>query len=142
VSFVVDASVLGALLFGEERFALHAARVIAGLANKNLLAPDILTSELVSVIWKKWRRNIIDDAKAHAGVAMYGSMPITLVPSEPLADAALGLAMRLEHPPYDCFYLALAIAERAKLITADAALCDRAVAAGLGEHVLWIEDVA
>ena len=37
-------------------------------------------------------------------------------------DAAMALAIRLKHPIYDCFYLALAERERCALVTADARL--------------------
>jgi len=42
-----------------------------------------------------------------------------LVPVEDLRNRALELAIELDHPIYDCFYLALAERERCPLVTAD-----------------------
>jgi predicted nucleic acid-binding protein len=49
-----------------------------------------------------------------------------IIPLVELADAAVALAIRLKHPIYDCFYLALAERERCALITADARLVEAA----------------
>ncbi len=43
-----------------------------------------------------------------------------------LANRALSLAIELQHPIYDCFYLALAQRENALLITADERLLSAA----------------
>ncbi len=40
-------------------------------------------------------------------------------PTEQLAAEALALALDLDHPVYDCVYLALAIARDLPLVTAD-----------------------
>ena len=50
------------------------------------------------------------------------ALPETLAersPLAPLAARALAIAAELRHPAYDCFYLALAEARDANLITAD-----------------------
>jgi predicted nucleic acid-binding protein len=44
---------------------------------------------------------------------------ISLRPLRPLAARAAALARKLDHPVYDCLYLALAEAEGAPLVTAD-----------------------
>ena len=45
--------------------------------------------------------------------------PIVYRPLRPLASSAAALARALDHPVYDCFYLALAEAENVPLVTAD-----------------------
>ena len=45
-----------------------------------------------------------------------------LIPLEDLRAHALEFAIELDHPIYDCFYLALAERERCPLVTADARL--------------------
>lgn len=47
---------------------------------------------------------------------------VGLVPSHDLADRAMALAIDLQHPAYDCFYLALAESRRVPLITQDKTL--------------------
>jgi predicted nucleic acid-binding protein len=44
---------------------------------------------------------------------------LALRPTASLAPRALELALNLDHPVYDCFYLALAEAETAQMVTAD-----------------------
>jgi predicted nucleic acid-binding protein len=52
--------------------------------------------------------------------------PITrLVPTAPLRARALDLALRRDHPVYDCLYVALAQREGLPLLTADRRLAER-----------------
>jgi predicted nucleic acid-binding protein len=46
-------------------------------------------------------------------------MPVQIVASGDLVERALDLAVVLEHPIYDCLYLALALDRRARVISAD-----------------------
>ncbi len=48
-----------------------------------------------------------------------------LVPLQALQDQALDVALRRDHPAYDCFYVALATREAAPLLTADRRLARR-----------------
>jgi predicted nucleic acid-binding protein len=48
-----------------------------------------------------------------------------LCPLATLAGRALAIAAELRHPAYDCFYLALAEAKDARLVTADRRFADR-----------------
>ena len=49
-----------------------------------------------------------------------------LIPIEDLRLRALELSLELDHPIYDCFYLALAERERALLVCVDASLKSKA----------------
>ena len=55
--------------------------------------------------------------------------------SEPLIPSAFRLALELEHPLYDCIYLALAVETKAKLITADGKFVTACQRGGYGGHV-------
>jgi predicted nucleic acid-binding protein len=68
----------------------------------------------------KAARGEIDQAQARRVVAAVsaGGEP-ELRPSAPLAVRAFHLAERLDHPIYDCVYLALAEALDTALVTAD-----------------------
>ena len=50
---------------------------------------------------------------------MLRAAPDLLVPLEELVEDATRLALTLGHPVYDCLYLALAVREKTRLITAD-----------------------
>jgi predicted nucleic acid-binding protein len=60
---------------------------------------------------------------------------LALRPTAPLAARALELAFALDHPVYDCFYLALAEAEQVGLVTADGRLESRLRGSSWGASV-------
>jgi predicted nucleic acid-binding protein len=89
------------------------------LVDTPLAAPDILTVELANVLAKHVRAGTMTarqmtDALAHVDWA---------VPVQPSSRMLLGdacaLSRRLEHPVYDCLFLALAASVDARLVTAD-----------------------
>jgi predicted nucleic acid-binding protein len=70
----------------------------------------------------------MDSEKARATLSKLPDMFSMLSPLLPLADEGLEIAAKLNHPVYDCFYLALARREGAPLITADKRLAAAAQA--------------
>ena len=138
MSLVVDASVAAKWFFAEPH-ADEARRLLAGA--HDLLAPDLWLAELGNVIWIKVRHGHIDAAQAAAITTTLLQMPVELRPLGPLLPAAVDLSIRLGHPIYDCCYLALRLLENCRFVTADGRLRKAAVAGGLGDVVLWIEDV-
>jgi predicted nucleic acid-binding protein len=89
-----------------------------------LVAPDLLLAEISNAIWKKWRAGEMAKEQAVVAQSLVTSF-VELVPSMPLADSALELAIELNHPVYDCFFLALSQSANLKLITADKRLIGR-----------------
>lgn len=110
---LVDASV-AIKLFVNEPDSLSAVATVAG---QTLIAPDLIFAELTNILWKTHRRGLIEalDPADYDFIRLFDRV----VPSSLLYPAALRLAIELNHPAYDCFYLALAIAEDDVLITAD-----------------------
>ena len=87
-----------------------------------LFAPDFLVIELANVAWKKVRRNEIDKTQALEIAASHqGGVP-ALLPSTTLIEHAARLALALNHPVYDCLYLACAEVVDGVLVTADSRL--------------------
>ncbi len=86
------------------------------------MAPSLIAAEAGSAIWKAVRRGEV--SRADALVAIDAALlPFdALIPIEQLHARALELAIDLNHPIYDCFYLALAERERCALVSADAKL--------------------
>ena len=81
----------------------EAALMVQALDAADLvLAPELMLTELANTLWKLRRADRLND----------------LDPQELLAEA-LALACHLNHPVYDCLYLALARREAAVLVTAD-----------------------
>jgi predicted nucleic acid-binding protein len=103
-----------------------------------LHAPDLLVPEVTNIAWKKVVRGEIDTDQASAIVhAIRHGIPI-LYPSVLLHERALGLALMLNHPVYDCLYLACAETLNGMLVSADAAFLNAARKAGFGDllHLL------
>jgi len=73
-----------------------------------------------NALWANWRKGAISADEALAAMrAIRARPPVELRPLDDLIEPALAIALSLPHPIYDCFYLALAQAERCQLVTAD-----------------------
>ena len=116
--WVVDASVAFgwfAAVPGSEQ----AARLLEGGPATLLLAPDLVLVELLNAGWKSLRLGAITSEQFQV-LANRAAEPFSrLVPSAPLLARAGHWCQQLDHPAYDCLYVALAERERATLITAD-----------------------
>jgi predicted nucleic acid-binding protein len=132
VTLVIDASVAAKWLLKEERSA--EANVLR--AEEGLIAPSLIAAELGSALWKNVRRGTLSRADALTALQLALGAFAELVPTENLHVQALTLAIDLNHPVYDCFYLALAERERAPLVTADEALFAAARKAKIGARRL------
>ena len=123
MKLVVDASIAVKWLFAEphsqEARQLLAPRIV-------LHAPDFILTEVANVIWKKARRKEIPSAQPY--IEELANIPdaVVLQPSTELVMKAAALAVQIDHPVYDCVYLACTEAEAAPLVTADARLAERA----------------
>jgi predicted nucleic acid-binding protein len=113
---VVDASAIGALLFGEPEAEAMAAR----LAGTTLTAPALLPFEVTNIALKKIRRHPDLRAPLLAAFALFERVAVDLV----LVDhqAVLQLADITGLTAYDASYLWLARTLDTDLITLDAAL--------------------
>lgn len=112
--FVVDASVALKWMVEEE-----GSMAAVALLDQPLHAPDLLIPECVNALWKKVRRAEVDAAEIQLFGRAILTMEVTLHATRTLAVRALQLAVDLDHPGYDCFYLALAERLKVPLVTAD-----------------------
>jgi predicted nucleic acid-binding protein len=95
------------------------------VGERDVIAPELLVAEISNASWQLLRRGEIDRAQ-HVRIAeAIGGTLSRLVPLHRLVARAAVLAHDLDHPVYDCFYLALSEAENAPLITADRRLIAR-----------------
>lgn len=87
------------------------------LAAAGLITPDLLFAEVANTLWKAWRRG--DFVQMPDGISTLPGCFERIRPCAELMVPATSLALELNHPAYDCFYLALALGEDMPLITAD-----------------------
>jgi len=104
-------------------------------SDAELIAPDWLTVEVARALQKAVADGRIDEAAARRGLDGLPRYFDELVPAAGLLARAIDLAFSMTHPVYDCLYLALALDERAVLVTADERLVSRCVATGYGDRV-------
>ena len=91
-----------------------------------LHAPEILLAEFANTIWKKARRGEIEDPQPYFDELTRLPDIVTLHPGSRLVDRAAQVATDIDHPIYDCLYLACAEATASALITADNRLAAKA----------------
>lgn len=124
--YVVDASVLVKTVVEE----VGTPEALTLLSDQAVVAPDLVLTECANVLWKKVRLGEFAREEAEVASQILQRVDIELVPSRPLVDAAVRLALRLDHPAYDCVYLALARRLQVPLITADQRLVRKLAEAG------------
>jgi len=115
-ALVVDTSIVAKWFLREE--GSDAARELLG-KNQLLRAPDLLVAEMGNVLWKRLGRGELDLEQAELIVARLAAAPIMLTPVEELTNMALRIAHLYRRNFYDCTYLALALREKCRVVTAD-----------------------
>jgi predicted nucleic acid-binding protein len=122
LTLVVDASAAGGLLF-------HGRWDAVLEDNSDLVAPDLIIAELLNARWKIARSG--GNAPGVSSILGFVGR-VRILPSLAYASVAAELSERLDHPIYDCLYVALARQESAKLLTSDARLVRKLRAHKLG----------
>ena len=118
---LIDASVAFKWFMREEDSDL-AERL---LVENDLAAPELLLSETGNALWKAVRRKILPAEQVYILVEGLAARFVQLYPLETLIVRALEIAMKLDHPVYDCIYLANAEDMDLPLITADRKLLQK-----------------
>lgn len=114
--FVVDASMAVKWLVDEP--GSDAAQELA-VSGDDLHAPRLMASELANALWRKARLGQIERADAASALAGVSDMQLRWNDDETVSADAVRLALTLDHPVYDCVYLALAYNIDAAVLTAD-----------------------
>ncbi|MDA0664720.1 MAG: type II toxin-antitoxin system VapC family toxin [Proteobacteria bacterium] len=115
--YVVDASVAVKWVVNEP-YSDQAAALLAG--NRVLCAPEMIYAETANALWAMARRGDFGRDSLRDALDLLLEAPIAIPATmRQLAPAAARLALDLDHPAYDCFYLALALQEQRPMVTAD-----------------------
>jgi len=133
---VIDASVAIKWVIEEP-----GTREALSLRRHRLFAPDLLVAECANILWKKTRRNELSLQETLLAARLLQRADIELAPMRALLEPATKLAIALDHPAYDCAYLALAESLSCDLVTADQRLCTKALPAGYRSKVLALTTI-
>lgn len=118
LTWVVDASVAFGW-FAEVAQTERAVALLDAQPAVQLIAPDLVLVELLNAGWKAQRQGAISEAQFLAIGELAPNLFSELVPSAALLAGALRWCKALDHPAYDCLYLALAELRSAVLLTQD-----------------------
>ena len=112
--YVVDASV-AVKWFAPEPFSEAAVALRAA----PLHAPDLLAAECANILWKKGRRGDMTWEQVERAIDLLQHADIGLHSTRPLLGKIIEVARVLDHPAYDCAYIATAWLLELPLVTAD-----------------------
>ncbi len=116
---VIDASVAAKWCFDEE-FSTESTQLIS--ERNQLLAPDLIWSELGNIIWKRVSRGLLAKEDIRVMATTLLQVPLQIVPSQTMMVQAVELAITTGRSVYDSMYVALAVDRGCVLITADTRL--------------------
>jgi predicted nucleic acid-binding protein len=114
VTIVVDSSVALKWVLDEPE-----SEAALSLRGEELIAPGFWLAEAANALWRHAR---LGQITAEQALALYDDLadaPVVSLPIEPRVRQALELAIEMDHPIYDCLYLAVALNHRTEVVTAD-----------------------
>ncbi len=117
-AFVVDASIAVKWVVEED----GTPQALALRQRAKLIAPELLVAECANILWKKVRRRELSKDEAVLASRLLQAAEIELQSTRSLLEPATRIAIELEHPAYDCVYIALAVANGCQFVTADESL--------------------
>jgi predicted nucleic acid-binding protein len=132
---VVDACV-AVKWFIKETHHHEADAILTDFGDKKLqlIAPDIIVSEVGSVLWKlSTLRSSISTTEASSSYHDFLALGIQLHPCSEIASSAMRIALAERCTVYDAMYMALAEQKGCDLITADEKLYS-----ALGKKFCWL----
>lgn len=113
---VVDASVVLKWFFPED--GTEEARSWVDRAVP-LIAPDLIVPEVGNAVWRKQRQGEAAPEMVSSIMRETPNLLSKIVPTVEFGQDAAALAVSIDHPIYDCFYLTLAEEYDTLVLTAD-----------------------
>jgi predicted nucleic acid-binding protein len=120
LTLIIDASVVLKWYLADEPHGENARAILS--TGDALLAPDLVVPEVCNAAWLGVRAARLTQSQAEEIARSVPRFFSALISSAALAERAVMIAGELDHPVYDCFYLALADARGVLFITADVRL--------------------
>jgi len=115
-SLVLDASAVVRIIEGSPQTATFQQAVLDA---ELVLAPELMLTEVSNALWRLQRAGQLQVEGLQQCLSRGAALVDHIEPDRHLQVEALALACHLDHPVYDCLYLALARREAALLLTAD-----------------------
>ena len=131
-ALVIDASVSGGWLFGDE-ISTYSDAVLATVTATSALAPSLWPYEIANILALAERRGRVTHEDVSQASRWLDALRVEIVPGPPRGALSALTHLAREHglSAYDASYLELAIRSRSMLATLDQALRDAAVRAGV-----------
>lgn len=136
--FVVDPAV-AVKWFVPEEHSSPAARLLDG--GNELMAPDTLPGDAVSLITKKVRLGELSADEGAELLEAVRSVPMGLLPSQPMLEPALRMAAALDLTLPQGLGITAAIHGDCRLVTADRTLFEKLQGTPFAAHVKWVGDI-
>jgi len=114
-ALVIDASIAVKWVIEED----GTPEALALRQKAKLIAPELLVAECANILWKKVLRRELLKQEALLAARLLQGAEIELTPTRSLLEVATRMAIELDHPACDCFYLALAVERQCRFVTAD-----------------------
>jgi predicted nucleic acid-binding protein len=114
-ALVIDASIAVKWVIEED----GTPEALALRQKAKLIAPELLVAECANILWKKVQRRELLKEEALLAARLLQGAEIELTPTRSLLEVATRMAIELDHPACDCFYLALAVERQCRFVTAD-----------------------
>jgi predicted nucleic acid-binding protein len=135
MTVVVDASVARKWYVAEED---SQAALTLLTSEERLIAPDLIVAELCNGAWRLIRRGELRRQQLEIVARRTPDAFAALHASASLAARAVAIALALDHPVYDRFYLALSEIQDAPLVSADRRLIAKVAGMSLAQLTLTL----
>lgn len=135
---VIDASVALTWFLADEPHGAEALSLVQ--SGESLFAPDLLIAEVCNAAWRLLRVGRMRPGQFDGIPPLLPRYFDELVAIATLAPRAAAIAVQLDHPVYDCFYLALAEARQVPLVTVDTRLMARLVGSAWSANAFHLAD--
>jgi len=136
---VTDASVVVKSVLTEDDS--EAARQLMN-GEHELHVPRVLVAELTNALWSKVQSGLLTSSEASQAQELVLALHLEWANDEVLAADALRISIGLNHPVYDCVYLALAYRVGGTLVTADTRFFNTVTGTEHADRVVLLADFA
>jgi predicted nucleic acid-binding protein len=104
VDLIIDANIVGKWFFDEP---LKDAADYLIEQQYRFIAPDLMVSEFINIVQKNTRAQKITQVYGLEALKRFHALAIHYVPAIDLLEEAYRISCILDHPAYDCIYLAI-----------------------------------